>query len=394
MSSFRILSRLITFAKTAVIARALTPSQFGLFGIASLTLSLLEMLTETGINIIIIQSKRNLEEYISSAWVVSIIRGALLSLIIILAAPFIASFFNTENAKEILLFISLIPFVRGFINPAIVQFQKDLKFKQEFILRSMIFLFDACITIVFVLFTHSPYALVWGMLSGAMLEVFLSFLFIRPLPRFILEKEYFSEIFHKGKWVTMYGIFNYFAQEGDSIAVGRLLGSSSLGTYQMAYKISTLPISEVTDVFGKVVFPVYTKIADDTERLFKAFLKSTAAISVSASVIGLIIFNFPREIILLLLGEQWLSAAQVLQVLALYGVLRAIFGSASTVFLAKGKQQYVTYMTFVRFLGLLITIYPLVLWFGIIGAAYAALFSVLLEIPIIMYYLFNIFRHK
>ena len=79
MSGFRIVSRGVAFLKMAVIARILSPAQFGIYGIATLVLALLEILTETGINIILIQSKNEIDEYNNSAWVVSIIRGTFIS---------------------------------------------------------------------------------------------------------------------------------------------------------------------------------------------------------------------------------------------------------------------------------------------------------------------------
>jgi O-antigen/teichoic acid export membrane protein len=75
-----------------------------------------------------------------------------------------------------------------------------------------------------------------------------------------------------------------------------------------------------------------------------------------------------------------------------YGVLRAISGSASALFLGVEKQRYVTLMTFARFAGLAITIYPFVKMFGLIGAGYSALISVIVEIPIIIYYVFKILK--
>lgn len=392
MSGFRILTRLLSFLKIAVLARVLTPSQFGIFGIATLVLAFLEMLTETGINIFLIQAKQKIDRYISSAWVVSITRGIFVSLCIILLTPFITSFFNTPNASGILLFVSLIPFIRGFINPSEVKLQKDLKFHYEFWFRTSIFTFDAIVCVILVVLTHSVYSLVWGLLAGALLEVILSFIVIKPLPRLQIRKNYFKEIFHKGKWVTAYGFFNYIAQKGDSVIVGRIMGAPALGIYQMAYNISTLPISEVTDVVSKVVFPVYAKIAEDKQRLESAFIKSTLTIVALTCAMGTILFLFPREIVLIVLGDKWLSVVPVLRVLVVYGVLRAISGSASALFLGAEKQKYVTSMTFLRFAGLAITIYPLVKMFGLVGAGYSALTSVAVEIPVIAYYVIKVFK--
>ncbi len=391
MSAYRVATRILSFVKIAVLARILTPAQFGIFGIASLVLTLLELLTETGVNIFLIQSKKDISEYINSAWVVSIIRGSIISCLIFLSSPFIIQFFRTPDALSILLLISLVPFLRGFINPAVVGLQKELQFKKEFLYRVTVFFTDASVAIIAALITKSVFSLVYGLIAGVLFEIVLSFLLIKPRPKFSLKDGYFRQIFHSGKWVTAYGIFHYFAQQGDTITVGKLLGTSALGVYDMAYKISILPLSEIGDVVSRVVFPVYAKIEGDRDRLKRAFIKSFTSIIITASILGLFIFLFSRQIILVLLGSNWLMAEPVLQILAIYGVLLAISGFASTVFLATGNQRYVTMMTFFRFLGLISTIYPFVSMYGLKGAGYSALLSVCFEIPVTIYCLRRVF---
>ncbi len=394
MSIFRVVTRILSFLKIAVLARVLTPSQFGVFGIASLVLAFLEILTETGVNIILIQVKKDIKEYLDSAWVVSIIRGIIIFLGIIVTAPFVASFFKTPDALGILLLISLVPLIRGFINPAEVKFRKELNFSYEFWFRSFIFLVDSVVAIFFALVTHSVYSLVFGLLAGAIVEVIVSFILIKPIPKLKFKSNYLKEILHKGKWITAYGILNYFSENGDNIVVGRVLGSSALGIYQMAYKISILPITEVSDVINQVIFPVYTKIEGDIKRLIKAYLKTMILISMGAMVIGGIIYSFPTEIVRILLGSQWLPIVPVLKILSVYGILRALTGPSSALFLSRGKQSYVTAMIFVRFIVLVITIYPLVVVYGMIGAGYSALLSVVVEIPVIVFLVYRVLRSK
>lgn len=391
MSGFRAVTRGMAFVKIAVLARVLSPAQFGVFGIASLVLTFLEVITETGINVFLIQSKKTIDDYIDSAWVVSIIRGIIISLLLVILSPVIASFFNTPEALPILLFISIVPFIKGFINPACVKFQKELQFNAEFWYRTAIFFVDSVIAIVIAYFTHSVYSLVWGLLAGAMIEVLLSFLLFRPTPRLHIENNYFMELFHKGKWVTLSGIFGYFTDNGDNVVVGKLLGASNLGLYQLAYKISILPISEVSDVVSRVIFPVYTKIAEDKRRLWRAFVKTNIFAFSASFTLGMIIFFFPAQIVLIFLGDKWLAAVPVLQVLSIYGVLRTIAGPSSSLFLAVGKQQYVTGMILVRLLALGVTIFPLISLYGLVGAAYAAIISVLIETPVVVYFVYRVF---
>ena len=390
MGGLRVSTRLLAFVKIAILARILTPSQFGLFGIALLVLAFLETMTESGINIFLIQEKAKLEKYNDTAWLVSIFRGLLISLIIFLSANAISSFFKSGEARNLILLISLIPLVRGFINPAIVKFQKELRFNYEFLIRLSIYSLDALVAVFLALITRSAVSLVWGMLAGVILEVIISHVFIKPKPRFNFEIEKIKKVFHRGKWITLAGIFQYLFKQGDDIVVGRLLNASALGLYQVAYKISTLPITEVADTVIKVTFPVYVKISDDKKRLRKAFFKTALAVFAVTFPFGLIIFMFSKEVILILLGPNWLGAVGVLKVLAAFGVIRALSITANPLFLSLKKQNYLTVVTFVGIVGLAATIFPLIASYGIIGAALSALIGAIVAMPVYLYYTFRI----
>lgn len=389
----RVLTRGLTFVRLAILGRLLTPLEFGYFGIASLLLALLEIFTETGINVFLVQYKGKISEYINSAWVVSIVRGVILSLLIILFAPLIAQFFNSPESLSIILLVAFVPFIRGFINPAIISYQKDLYFDKEFKLRSFLFLVDVFISILFGFITRNATAFVYGMIASAVMEVFLSFVLIRLKPKVQLELAKIRHVLKRGWAVTITGIFSYFADNSDNIAVGKIIGSPSLGIYQVAYKFSTLPISEITNVVNQVIFPVLSKFADDKIRLKKAFAQVTISNTIGAFIFGAVIFIFAKPIILLAMGEQWEAAVPAVRILAIYGILRTIFGSFSALFLAVEKQEYVAKMLFIRVIVLLIVIIPLVPIYGMVGAAYAMLISVIFEIPVILYFTYKVLRH-
>lgn len=390
VGAFRVSSRGIAVVRTIILARILTPSQFGLVGIAVLMLGFIETLTETGINIFLVQEEK-IEKYINTAWVVSIVRGCIIALLIAGSASFIPQFFNAPDALFLLLLISLVPLIRGFINPAVVRFQKDLTFDKEFRFRLAIFVVDFLVAIIFALATREASSLIFGFIAGAVFEVFLSFLVVRPVPKLTFESKKLRMVFHKGKWVTAYSALNYGFQNGDAIAVGRLLDAFALGLYQVGYKIAAIP-QEVIDSVSRVTFPVYTKIGGDSGRLKKAFFKTLAACSLFVLPFGVVLFFFTQELVLLLLGEAWFELIPALKVLAIFGVIRALSNVAFPLFLSVKRQKYVMIVTFVTLLGLAITIVPLVLTFGIVGAALSALIGALFALPFTLYYCWRIFR--
>lgn len=386
VGALRASNRLIVSVKLLFLARLLTPDQFGIFGVAALVLAFLEIITETGINVFLIQENKDLSEYVDTAWVVSIGRGILISLLLFIAAPFIARFFNSPGSYGILALISVVPLVRGFINPSQVKFQKELYFHKEFFYRFVIYFADASAAIFFALKTHSPISLVAGMIFAAVFEVFLSHLIIKPHPKISFESEKIKKVINRGKWITMAGFFNYVYENVDDASVGKILSTTYLGYYQMAYRIFSLPLSEVSDVVNRVIFPVYVKMSGDMERLKKAYLKSLGITAILVLPISLALFIFPDFLVRLVLGSNWIPVVPVVRVMAFFGLIRIITESSFSLFLSVKKQEYVTATTLIGTLSMIITIIPFVKMWGIVGAALSALIGSIVTIPVVWYY--------
>lgn len=386
MTFLRGLTRLLTFVRLAILGRLLTPSEFGYFGIASILLAFLEIVTETGINVFLVQEKRHISEYVDSAWIVSILRGIVLSVFIFSLAPYITVFFKSPGAITVIQLTAVIPFIRGFINPAIVTYQKELLFHKEFGLRSFLFFIEVVFSVIAGFLSKSAMSFTWGLIASALAEVVLSYVLIPLWPRLKFEGEKVKMVLKRGWWVTLTGIFSYLAENGDNIIVGKIMGSSSLGIYQVAYKFSTLPISEITNVVNAVLFPVFTKFSDDKKRLRSAFIKVTILTAIGSMILGLIIFIFAKSIILIFMGSQWLAAVSAVQILSIYGILRTIFGNFTPLYLSVGKQSYAAQTTLVRLVVLITVAIPLVMSYGMVGAGCAMLISVIFEIPFVLFF--------
>jgi O-antigen/teichoic acid export membrane protein len=392
VGGFRGVNRLAIFAKTVILARLLTPTEFGVFGIAGVVMAFLEVLAETGINVFLVQEREDIDDYINTAWVVSILRGILISAVLLASASLVSQFFQTPASRGLLVFIAIVPLVRGFINPAVVKFQKELKFARQFWYNLAILAVDTGVSVIFAYLTHSAYALAYGLLAGVVLELVMSFFVIRPRPKLAVSSEKVRKIIGRGKWVTAYGIFSYLFQNGDNMVVGRLLGAGSLGLYSVAYKISSLPISEIADIFSKVTFPVYVKIADDPARLKRAAFRVIFLASVLVTGVGAGVFLFARPIVVIVLGPNWLAAVSVLKVLSVFGIVKGIDAVSQNVLLALQKQNYIAVITFIGLLGLFIPIIPLTLKFGLTGTGISVIIGSVVSLPVTVYYLIRVFR--
>ncbi len=387
MTAFRVLYRLIGIAKIAIIARILNPFSLGVFGIVTIVLGFLEIITETGINIFLIQEKDDVKGYVNTAWAVSIVRGLLISILIFASASIVSGFFNSPASKNLLYIAALIPLIRGFINPSIVKFQKDLQFNKEFLYRISIFTVESLTSVLGVIIFNSVYGMVWGLLAGAVFEVGYTFIFARPWPKFEFNLIKTKRVIDRGKWVTLFGVFDYLYTQSDNIIVGRILGMTPLGIYQNAYKISTAPLTEIGDIFFRVTFPVFSKISSEKERLRVAFIKNILVNFVLMGLAGIFIFVFATPIVRVVLGKGWDGAIPVVKLLSVLGVVRGVLGSTGSLLVSKKKQKYSAIITIVSTLGLWFTIVPLTHTYGIIGAGVSAIIGTLISIPFVIYYI-------
>lgn len=385
MGALRGSTRALALVKILILARILTPSQFGVYGIATIVLGLLEMMTETGVNVFLIQKKEKINDYVSTAWFVSVIRGIIISSLIIASTPLIVTFFNEPSARGILYAVSWVPFIRGLINPAIVKFQKELKFHKVFAFELTLFLIDTAVAVYLGIVTASEVSLIWGMVAAATFEVALSFILVKPRPSLSFNLSYFKEVISVGKWITGAGIFNYLFHHIDDIVVGRILGSAALGVYQQAYRISTLPISEVGEVVNKVTFPVYVSIEADKDRLKKAFTKTSLFVLGSVATFGTLIFLFAERMVPILLGDGWSQVVAPLKILTVFGVIKAIGNSAYSLLLSVGMQKMVAVVSLTGVVILGVIIYPLTVSFGLIGSAVATVIASVASLPVIAY---------
>jgi len=394
MGALRAATRLTAFVRIAILARILVPDQFGSYGIALLVLGFLEIITESGINLVLIQEKKDIDKFIDTAWVFSILRGFLISIIIIFVARLISTFFNLSDAYNLLLLTALVPAVRGFINPSIVKLQKELMFSKEFFYRFSIFFVDSAVAIALALITKNPTSLILGLVAGALYEVVFTFLAVSPRPRFLFDFRKVKYIIKRGKWVTGFAVFDYLYTQGDNAVVGKILGAYSLGIYQNAYKISLLPLTEFGDVLYKVTVPVFVKISSEKERLKRAFIKNVLGTLGLVIPAGILIFLFSKEVVLIILGNNWTQAIPVFRILVFLGIIRGVANSTNSLFVSTQNQKFVTITTFVSALTLIVTIVPLVYTFGVLGAAYSAILGTVFAIPFNLYFVRKLLFEK
>ena len=369
--------RTVNIIKTIILARLLSPKDFGLMGVAVLSLGILETFSKTGFEAALIHKRQEFIKYLDTAWTVEILRASALSAMLILSAPLVAAFFDEPSAVAVVRVCALLILLRVLVNPMVVALRKDLRYRQLSILRLTGHLVGAVVTVSMAFITRNVWALVSGSLAAAATTLLVSYIILPYRPRLSLELSKAKELFGYGKWVLASFVLLFLLTQGDDILVGKLLGVVMLGYYQMAYKISQAPVTHFTHTLFNVLFPAYTKLKDDLPRLKEAYLEVFKLTSLATIPLMYAAMFLAEDFVRCILGERWLPIVAAVRVLCVAGVLKAISETASAVFYALGKPRIDTKWKIAQLLAMVLFIVPLILKLQLLGAAIGVLISTL-----------------
>jgi len=376
--ALRIIQQLFNLIRLIILARILAPHDFGLVGIALLTMAILETFSQTGFQAALVQKKDNTETYLDATWTVLIIRGFILFTILYFIAPYAAIFFKAPEAKLIIQVVGLSILLQAFTNIGGIYFQKELEFDKYFVYQLSGTLADFIVAILVALILRNVWALVFGLLAGNFVRFIVSY-FIHPYrPRLNFNIEKAKELWSFGRWVLGSSMLIFLIEHGDDILLGKVLGATTLGLYQMAYRISNLPATEILGSIEQVIFPAYSKLQDISDRLQEAYLLTLRATAFIAVPLAGGIFLLAPDFTQIFLGKQWVPIIPTIQVLCLFVILRCFSWTTGPLFEAIGKPDIVTKLASVQIAIFAIILYPFTRKWGMIGTATAVVIPMLI----------------
>jgi PST family polysaccharide transporter/lipopolysaccharide exporter len=379
LGSLRVIIKAFAFFKLLVIARILSPHDLGLFGIMLLPYGFLEVALESGMNQALIQTKKSPQRYLGTAWVTLILRGSVIALALFLLAGPVSRFYDTDLVLPIRI-LALTPFLKGLINPAVVLFRKNLKYVKEFTYQSIASVAESLGTILLTLYLKDVLALPLGVVVGGLTALIVSWLMVRPSFARVSWNR-FKELYGYGKWVTVGTFMSWLNDQGDDFLVSKVLGPQSLGLYQTAYKISNLPTTEGAGLIYQIIFPIFATIQNDMVRLKRGLIKALTLTFSLSLLFALFVYLSAPFLVGWLLGEAWLPMVPALNVLLLFGISRPLISVSSALFDAVGKPQIATYMNLIKLTTLVLLVWPLTHYFGIVGTAWAVVAAQLAAYP-------------
>jgi len=378
-AKFTALSALATtviyFAQFMVLARIFNPEYFGIIAIAMVVIGFAQIVSEMSLSEAIIQKKDLTVNLLSSLYWFNVVTGVIVFVLVLISAPLIATLMQMGELSTLLPVISISLVIGSFGTQFQAIFRKELKFGWLFVIDTAGAAIASIVTILSVwLWNQGIWAFVWGLLCGITVETAIAvhYACIRGiLPRFYFSARGLKYFLSFGTFRSAGMLISNFNSRVDQILIGWLMGPQLLGYYNFSFNLTAQPIAKINPVITKVAFSVFSIVQDDLNRLRRGYLKMVSILMFfNAPIIFGIIAVAPLAIPLLF-GSKWVVTIPVVQLLAVYSLIRS-YGNASTnLFLAKGYASWSFYWNLGVFVIMPLVIYLSAKKGSIISVAWA-----------------------
>lgn len=378
----------------AIMSRLLSKSDFGIMAIVGSIIALGTIFSEGGMGAALIQKKDIKESHISVALAWNLVIGLILMTITFLSSNTLSLWFEAPDLRK-LLNVSSIQFIIisiGGISLSLLY--KSFQFKVVSIVKLISTVIGYSVGVIFAFYGKGVWSLIYAVIVTEFLKTIL-FLFNSKI------KINFKYNFQDWKELTSYGIgmillkiTNYLTNKGANLMVGKILPIEILGVFERSSRIKSIPSSYIGGILDKIMFPVLSKIQDESERSHKVF---QFGLGISNSILiplTVILIYFSDAIVLILLGEKWLDAVLPLRIMFLILPLHISSRMADSLIRANGYIYQNFYRKIIHVLIFFVLLFSLTKEFQIVGAAIAVFVGYLINYLLMIFLMLYLFKFK
>lgn len=331
----------LQFVTLAVLARLLSPSDFGLMGMIMVVVGFAHAFADMGISNAIIHRQDATKDQLSSLYWLNIIAGVIVFCIVCASAPLVVRFYHEPRLHNLIYLTAVIFLITPLGQQFQILMQKDLRFNSLAKIEIAASVINSAVAITLAFLGFGVYSLIWGQLARAISKVLIlcNWGWRNWRPSFHFSRQDLKGYLSFGLYQMGERTVNYLNSNLDYLLIGYMLGAKSLGYYTLAYNLIIRPSSMISPVITKVAFPIFSKVQNETDRLKRGYLKVLQLLSS---------INFPLMAGLavvapvavpIIFGEQWLPSIILIQILSIVGLLRSAGSPIGSLLLAKGRAD-------------------------------------------------------
>jgi lipopolysaccharide exporter len=333
----KMLSAVIGLTSMLVLARLLSPEDYGLVVLVEAAVTLLAAITELQMMTTLIHLPKVSDAHFSTAWTMNLIRAFVLCLLVVLIAPWLTEFYEEPRLLGIAYVSSLSLFLGALLNPKMALLIRDLDFKKEFLLHLSQKVSGFVVTVCAAYYLRNYWALVLGTLATQLCGFVVSYWCYPFKPVFTLSKV--RELWGYSVWLSLATFVKTLNLKQDQFLIGKMFSTETNGIYAMATRLSTVLFTDTLGAAVRVVSPSLREYSQDQVALGKAYMHTQSLVTlVFLPVVFLPVASITSALALpvvdLILGNKWLEVVEVFRFLVLALCLEAIGGVGLSVVMA------------------------------------------------------------
>jgi len=384
------LAQAVRLLSNIALAALLFPEAFALMAIVATITSGFAMLTDIGLGPNIIQSKRGDDpEFLKTAWTVQVLRGGLLSVLVIAMAWPVAAFYAANDPmawelRGIIPVVALGIFIDSFQSIQMRTAARHLSLGRVTVIQLVSQFTGIGVMLIVAWQTRSVYAMAIGGVVTAFIQCALSHAVLPGVAnRFRWEKEAVLEIVHFGKWVVASTMIFFFAMQIDKLVFARVFSLAEVGVYSIASSLALMPSVLLGRLHGSVVFPLYSRMLDRGETLANAVNRTKLPLLILAAYIFTMTIACAASFVDLAYDSSYALAGRYLPILGAGAWFSSVGGTYVSAFMAAGKPRWVAIGNGARLIIFCILLWPAIHWGGFLGAVIVVGVTDALKLPIV-----------
>lgn len=360
--------RLGTLALGIVLARLLTPEEFGVYAVALTVQAVLMTLTDLGLSADIVRS-RNPARIAPTIATFALVAGVLMTLAMATSAHAVAALLGSPGAGDVIVVLSFTLLLGGAGVVPYAMLLRRFQQKKLFLISAIDFMFGTAVTLTFLLTGWGVMALAIGRVSAQSVTLVLQFVLSGERPRFSISRRVVRPVLAFGLPIAGANLLSWALLNIDTVVISRIAGPVALGFYVLAFNISSWPMTALGQVVRSVALPGFSRTA--ATRGDSSLATATALTWAVALPAGAFLALLSAPLIVFVYGGRWAAAAPVLAALGVFGALRTVFDLCAAYLLARGASRPVLWIQVAWFVLLVPATVLGTIWWGIVGAGLA-----------------------
>ena len=330
---------IISLVVAGILARLLSPDDFGIVAIATVIIAFFNLFTDMGVSPAIVQHKSLTKEELSDIFSFTVWTGMAISLLFFAASWLIARYYDSKILGTLCQLLSVnLFFASATIVPGAL-FYRNKEFKYIAVRSFIIQIAGGAGAVTAALCGAGLYALIITPIISSILIFVISYQRYPQRLHFTWGLTALRKIFSYSAYQFLFNVINYFSRNLDKLLIGKHMSMSDLGYYEKSYRLMMLPLQNITQVITPVMHPIFSDFQNDKAKLAASYERIIRILSFIGLPLSVLLFFTAEEVTLIIFGDQWMPSVPVFRILSLSVGIQIILSSSGSIFQAAGDTR-------------------------------------------------------